>query len=106
MTINYHGDETVKSPALENVCNKKLLKMEKLAEDLEVNVYFSKDAKDFVLKMVATTKNWEVMAKEQSDDMYKNIDGCVDKLKKQINDNKPTKSHSKCKKGINVISEE
>ena len=105
MVKNYHGDSTLLSPAFESMCNKKLGKMEKLADDIVVDIYLSKEGKDHILKMVASTKNWEVVAKSKSDDMYKNIDDCVDALRAQINDKKPMKSHSKSKKDI-VVGEE
>lgn len=100
MVKNYHGDSILISPAFQQMCDKKLAKLEKLAKDILVDVYLSKEGKNHILKMVATTKNWEVVSKAESLDMYKNIDLCVDSLRKQINDNKPTKSHSKCKKDI------
>ena len=92
MTNNYHGDSTLLSEAFKSMCDKKLKKLEKLAEEINVEIFLSKEGKEHILKMIASSKNWEVVSKEKSDDMYKNIDLCVDSLKKQINEKKPAKS--------------
>ena len=100
MNNNYHGDSTLLSDAFKAMCDKKLAKLEKLADDISVEIFLSKEGKEHILKMVASSKNWEVVSREKSDDMYKNIDLCIDSLRKQINDKKPAKSQSKIKKDI------
>lgn len=101
MVNNYHGDSTLLSEAFKSMCDKKLAKLDKLADDINIEIFLSKEGKEHILKMIASTKNWEVVSKEKSDDMYKNIDLCIDSLKKQINIKKPTKSQAKSKRDIN-----
>lgn len=103
MVVKYHGDSTLLSDAFQNMCDKKLGKLEKLAENMTVDAFLTKEGKDHILKMVAVTKNWEIVAKGKSDDMYKNIDLCVDILKKEINEKKPMKSQAKSKKDLYEI---
>lgn len=100
MNNNYHGDSTLLSDAFKSMCDKKLSKLDKLAENINVEIFLSKEGKEHILKMVASTKNWEVISREKSDDMYKNIDLCIDSLRKQINVKKPAKSQSKSKKDV------
>lgn len=102
MVTNYHGESTLLSDAFKELCEKKLAKLEKYADNMNIEVYLSKEGKDHILKMVLTTDNYEVVSKEKSDDMYKNVDLCIDSLKKQINDKKPAKSQSKNKRDIFV----
>lgn len=95
MNINYHGESTLLSDAFKNMCNKKLLKLEKLADNINVEVYLTKENKEHILKMVLSTKTWDIVAREKSDDMYKNIDLCIDSLRKQINEKKPDRIQAK-----------
>lgn len=104
MVINYHAKELL-SPALKHLCDKKLEKMDKYADDIICDVYMSMEGKDHVTKMVMTSKRFELVARTKSEDMYKNIDVCVDNLKTQISRQKPTKKHSK-RVGYNTAFED
>lgn len=106
MVKNYHAGNLL-SPALERLTDKKLSKLEKYAEDIVVDIFMSLEGKEHVTKMIFKTKNYELVSKARSNDMYKNIDVCVDNLKSQIVDKKPTKSHSKHSgKQMHVVDEE
>ena len=84
MTKNYHCGELL-SPALQSMVEKKLSKLEKYElHDATVDVYMSKEGKDFVLKIQLQSKEHNAMAKVQSNDMYKNIDECLSKLVSQL----------------------
>lgn len=104
MVKNYHAKDLL-SPALKNLCDKKLDKMDKYADDIVCDIYMSMEGKAHVTKMVMTSKRFELVARAKSEDMYKNIDICVDSLKAQISKQKPTKKHSK-HVGYNLPSEE
>ncbi|MGN1221975.1 MAG: HPF/RaiA family ribosome-associated protein [Christensenellales bacterium] len=79
MIKNYHCGDLL-SPALESMLSKKLNKLEKFGVDPTVDIYMSMQGKQFCLKIALKAKSYELMAKAVSDDMYKNIDECVDKL--------------------------
>ena len=79
MVKNYHCGDLL-SPALESMLSKKLKKLEKFGVDPTVDIYMSMEGKQFCLKIALKAKSYELMAKAVSDDMYKNIDECVDKL--------------------------
>ncbi|MBQ0017383.1 MAG: ribosome-associated translation inhibitor RaiA [Clostridiales bacterium] len=104
MVKNYHAGDLL-SPSLESLCNKKLDKLDKYAKDLECDVYMSLEGKEHKTKMVLKSKNFEVVAQAKSDDMYKNIDVCIDALKAKMVKEKPTKKHSK-HVGYHMPSEE
>ena len=95
MNINYHAGDLI-SPALKELCDKKLKRLEKYADDLNCEVYMSTEGKNHVTKMVLSSKKFgEIVAKGSSDDMYKNLDICLDNLKLQLSKEKPVKKHSK-----------
>ena len=84
MTKNYHCGELL-SPALQSMVEKKLAKLDKYdLHDAVVDIYMTKEGKDFVLKIQLQSKEHSAMAKVQSSDMYKNIDDCLDKIVTQI----------------------
>src|SRR5574344_1287209 len=90
MVKNYHCGDLI-SPALQGMLEKKLSKLEKydLAPESAVDIYMSKEGKSgFALKMQLTTKNYTLLSKAVSNDMYKNIDECIDKLSSQISEKK------------------
>ncbi len=91
---NYHAGDLM-SPALKQVCDKKLARLEKYADDLTCDVYMSLEGREHATKMVLTSKKFNIVAKAKSEDMYKNLDICVDSLKLQISKEKPVKKHSK-----------
>lgn len=95
MIKNYHAGDLM-SPALKELCDKKLERLDKYADDFSCEIYMSTEGKEHVTKMVLTSKKFgEVVAKSASDDMYKNLDVCVDSLKLQLSKEKPVKKHSK-----------
>ena len=104
MVKNYHAKDLL-SPALKNLCDKKLDKMDKYADDIVCDIYMSMEGKEHATKMVMKSKRFELVAKAKSEDMYKNIDVCVDNLKAQISKQKPVKKHSK-HVGYNNVNEE
>lgn len=88
MVKNYHCGDLL-SPALQSMVEKKLAKLEKYGlNDAVVDVHMSKEANDFVLKLQLSSKEHNLLSKAKSNDMYKNIDECIDKLSYQIRENK------------------
>ena len=87
MVKNYHAGALL-SPALERLCNKKLAKLDKYADDLVCDIFMSMEGKEQLTKMVLKSRRFELVAKSKSDDMYKNIYTCVDCLKLQISKEK------------------
>ena len=84
MIINYHCGELL-SPALKEMLEKKLEKLEKYElRDAAVDVHMAKEGKEFVLKLQLSSPECSLMAKSSSSDMYKNIDECISKLAAQI----------------------
>ncbi len=84
MTNNYHCGELL-SPALQAMLEKKLAKLEKYElGDAVVDVYMSKEGKDFAMKLALQSDKHNLIAKSVSADMYKNIDECLAKLVAQI----------------------
>lgn len=85
MTINYHCGELL-SPALKSMAEKKLAKLEKYGlDEAVVDIHMAKEGKDFAMKLQLQSKEYNLLAKSSSSDMYKNIDDCLDKLISQIN---------------------
>ena len=81
MTINYHGNELL-SPAIEGMCAKKIKKLEKFEKDeFVIDVFLSKSGRDYEMKMTLKNNMNDLISKAKSEDMYKNIDICVDSLK-------------------------
>lgn len=88
MVKNYHCGDLL-SPALQSMVEKKLVKLEKYGlNDMVVDVHMSKEGNDFVLKLQLSSREHDLLAKAKSNDMYKNIDECIDKLCYQIRENK------------------
>ena len=88
MVKNYHCGDLL-SPALQSMVEKKLAKLEKFGlADAVVDVHMSKEGSEFVLKMQLGSKEYDLLAKAKSNDMYKNIDECIDKLTYQIREKK------------------
>ena len=84
MTKNYHCGELL-SPALQAMLEKKLAKLEKYElKDAVVDVYMSKEGKDFAMKLALQSDKHNLIAKSVSADMYKNIDECLTKLISQL----------------------
>lgn len=84
MVKNYHCGELL-SPALKDMLEKKLEKLEKYElKDATVDVHMAKEGKEFVLKLQLSSPEHNYMAKSASSDMYKNIDECLAKLVSQI----------------------
>ena len=84
MIINYHCGELF-SPALKEMLEKKLEKLEKYElRDATVDVHMAKEGKEFVLKLQLSSPEHNYVAKSASSDMYKNIDECLTKLVSQI----------------------
>ena len=89
MQKNYHCGDLL-SPALESLVEKKLNKLDKfdLSSNANVDVYMTKEGNDFVMKMQLQADGLNIMAKSKSNDMYKNIDECVDRLTTQLKEQK------------------
>ena len=89
MTKNYHCGDLL-SPALEGLIDKKLGKLDRfgLSENANVDVHMTKEGGDFVMKMQLVADGVNIMAKAKSNDMYKNIDECVDRLTSQLKEQK------------------
>lgn len=94
MVKNYHAGDLL-SPALESLCNKKLSKLEKYGEDMTCDIFMTMEGKEYVMKVVLKNKKTELVARAKSNDMYKNIDTCVDTLKLQISKEKTDRLHVK-----------
>lgn len=88
MVKNYHCGDLL-SPALQSMVEKKLSKLDKYGlDDAVVDVHMSKEGNDFVLKMQLQSREYNILAKAKSNDMYKNIDDCLDRLNSQIKEHK------------------
>ena len=88
MNIEYHGTELL-SPALEELCVKKVAKLDKFDKnDFKMDLYLGKDAKNYTLKAVLTGKVNTFVANAKSDDMYKNVDSVINNLKDQLSSKK------------------
>ena len=89
MTKNYHCGDLL-SPALESMVNKKLAKLEKfdLSPNANIDVHMTKEGSDFVMKLQLQADGINLMSKAKSNDMYKNIDECVDRLTSQLKEQK------------------
>ena len=89
MQKNYHCGDLL-SPALESMVEKKLNKLDKfdLSPNAYVDVYMTKEGNDFVMKTQLQADGLNIMAKSKSNDMYKNIDECVDRLTAQLREQK------------------
>jgi ribosomal subunit interface protein len=94
MVKNYHCGDLL-SPALESMLSKKLTKLEKYGVDPTVDIYMSMEGKQFGMKMSLKAKNYELMAKSVSNDMYKNIDECVNKLANGLKEKKVDRTGKK-----------
>ena len=88
MKILYHGEENIVSKAVQELFEKKLEKLNKFDENLSAEIGFSKEGSDFVIKMSLKGNHTNLITKANSNDMYKNIDICVDNLKEQLVKNK------------------
>ena len=88
MEKNYHCGGLL-SPALQEMLEKKLAKLDKYGVDAVLDIYMRTEGKEqFELKIQLTAPEFTALAKAVSKDMYKNIDECVDKLNSQIVANK------------------
>ena len=85
MIKNYHCGDLL-SPALKDMVEKKLAKLDKYNFEPEavIDITMSKEGKDFAMKLQLQANGVNAMAKAVSGDMYKNIDECLDKLNSQI----------------------
>ena len=86
MIKNYHCGDLL-SPALKDMVEKKLAKLDKynFEEDAVIDITMSKEGKDFAMKMQLQAEGVNAVAKAVSNDMYKNIDECLNRLNSQIN---------------------
>ena len=65
--------------------DKKLAKLDKYElTNANVDVHMAKEGLDYVLKMQLQSDELNLLAKAKSDDMYKNIDSCMDRLTSQL----------------------
>ena len=88
MQKNYHCGDLL-SPALESLVEKKLNKLDRFElSNAVVDVSMAKEGNDFVMKMQLQADGVNILAKSKSDDMYKNIDECVDRLTSQLKEQK------------------
>ena len=89
MTKNYHCGDLL-SPALESMVDKKLAKLENfdLSPNANIDVHMTKEGRDFVMKLQLQADGINLMSKAKSNDMYKNIDECVDRLTSQLKEQK------------------
>ena len=90
MNIKFSGKDDVRSEALEELCEKKLAKIagKVPSDNISADVNFSLESKDHVLTIKLFVDGDNYIAKTKGQDMYKNIDDCVEKLKTQIMKNK------------------
>lgn len=83
MIKSYHAGDLL-SPALKEVYDKKLDRLDKYGKEMSSEVYLTLDGKKHVTKVILTSGKNTLVASAKSDDMYKNVDLCVDSLKKQL----------------------
>ena len=89
MTKNYHCGDLL-SPALQTMVEKKLTKLDKfdLSDNANVDIYMTKEGNEFAMKLQLVADDYNIIAKAKSDDMYKNIDDCLDRLTAQLKEQK------------------
>lgn len=105
MNIEYHGKDLL-SPALEEICVKKVAKLDKFDKnDFKMEFYLGKDAKNYTLKAVLTGKVNTFIANAKSDDMYKNVDLVINNLKDQLS-SKKLSDGKKHRASISKLAEE
>lgn len=100
MNINYIGKDDVRSEALEEICNKKLARLEKrfVNGESQADVNFAMENNDFVLTIQLFIDGDKYIAKAKclkGPDMYKNIDTCIEKLEAQLRKTKVNKKGAK-----------
>lgn len=97
MNITFSGKDDVRSTALEELCEKKLAKIEAKLPSKNVNadVNFALENKEFVLSMQLFVDGDKYIAKSKGGDMYKNIDACIEKLASQLRKTKTNKKGTK-----------
>ena len=75
---------------------KKLAKLNtRLDENTVIDVNFSMESGKPVISMQLNVDGAKFVAKVKGDDMYKNIDDCIAKIKTQLNKTKVSKKGSK-----------
>lgn len=89
MKTFYHEKSTgmqvsLLSPAMESMFERKLAKLDKFDDDLVCDVYLSLEGKKHIVKTVLKIRGKELVSKAESQDMYKNIDTCVNNLTTQV----------------------
>ena len=95
MVKNYHGGKLL-SFAWQNMFEHKLEKLTKILDEKAIiDVYLSAEGKQHITRLVVKNKGKEYVAKEQSDDMYKNIDKSLDSIKKQVLEVKEMYTHAR-----------
>lgn len=97
MNITFSGKNDVRSTALEELCEKKLQKIEKKLpnNNLSAEINFGMEGREFVLSMNLNVDGDKFFAKNKGLEMYANIDACISKLSAQINKLKISKKGNK-----------
>ena len=80
----------INSEALENLCIKKLSKLEKFYKGGEPTIFvnFQIDNREHAVTLLTTYNSFALQAKGKSEDMYKSLDITIDNLKQQMTKNK------------------
>lgn len=100
MKVEFTND--IKSEALEGLCKKKLLKLEKFFKGGEPTVYvaFAIDNREHIVNLSTNYNSFDLIAKGKSEDMYKSIDIAIENLKQQITKNKFDKKSKRSEKEL------
>ncbi|MGN1208191.1 MAG: HPF/RaiA family ribosome-associated protein [Christensenellales bacterium] len=88
MKVEFLND--INSKALESLCVKKLMKLEKFYKGGEptISVGFYIDGREHLVTLSSRYNGFDLKAKGKSEDMYKSLDVAIDNLKDQITKNK------------------
>ena len=83
ITFNYSKRDPSKS--LEEMTTLKLKKLEKFFRgEAIIDVHFKADGKEHTMKVIAFANGKDFAVNSSNDDMYKNVDACMKKLKTQM----------------------
>lgn len=102
MIVEFTND--INSEALENLCKKKLSKLEKFYKGGEPTVYvsFLIENREHIVTLKTNYNSFELLSKGKSEDMYKSVDIAVENLKQLITKNKFDKKNKRAENEFSV----
>lgn len=85
MHINFTGHQVDVTDALRQLTSEKMEKLERHFDRItNINVTFTVEKLRHIANATVSIAGGEIHASDESDDMYKAIDGLVDKLDRQL----------------------